>query len=556
MKILTGSVLALLVGGVAYMNIARPGVDRPNDVGEAVSGGSRSGARTPVAAPPDFVPLPDATQIVPALVGAGDARAALERIPIEGPGALGDSSAVPVLGADGVRTAPVGLAPGPSGLVPFDRERDLAAARGDGNQEGGSGAIPPDAGSGLPQPVDSVGSQVAPVVPDLVQGAPGELVVRATDSAGTPLDGIGFEITATQGGTFATLCATDAEGVARVADLAPGSYRMRVLPETVPQGLEAPWYAELCRGASTPHGIGSECFTVPEGGAFAPFGCVLVRAGAVAGLVTGRDGEPASDAMVRLVADGPGLELCRAIAQTDSEGLYTFVSVPGKYRLEVTFRPDGANAGAATFEPRTIVVFEGETTRMPTYRVPGVLELDHVRASSGSGVAADGVLGRVGVAGEPVLVPTPSTDAPRAVVSTFQLRGRIVIADEEFEEFKSELAVRIGRGAELDLDQTRRAYLRGLRLEQRAPGVLHGRSLAIHDDGTFEWSCTLPRGDVEFVLEARGLRTGGRRTETRLVVTPAADRTMVVELPFPAPTGTIVSEGPTGSAGNAKTTGR
>ncbi len=638
MRVLTGSVLALLVGGVAYMNLTTPPPGEQVGQGAAVPDGATpsqpadtvggAGKAQPAAIAADNTLTPAEGEsgddggdggiaIVPLRTGSGDEQAALDRIALDGPGLE--------------RSAPK--------LADFDPIRDRARSSADESApEAGSDTTASEGeavledllGVGRPRNAEPVAATGEPVA-----AAPGTVAVRVTDTGSAPLAGITVAVVEQGEASPLVTGATDADGRVQLAGLEPGLYQLQVPSAGLPDGWLAPWYADLCRGAATPAGIGTPCFVVLADGSSQAQELALVRAGRVQGEVFGRDGAPASDALVRVVYDAPGYESCRAITQTDTSGNYSFELVPGKYRMEVAFRSDGPNGGVPPFEPRALVVLEGERTRMAPLRAPVIVaavtetaapeakpevapsapSLEASRpiertaertaanreaprkapASSAGAMVELELFGRVvSNFGEPlrdveVLLQEAASQELRASARTdsngewkvsgvtgkslvaiargerllassqpvavaaqegqrrvrvqdfvvevrrvFQLRGRIEIAQAELVSFRDELLARVGESVELTDEHVRRAYVRGLRLEQRAVGARHGRTVAILDDGTFSWSCALPADDVEFVLESRGMRTGGRAARTRVVVTPAGDRTLEVQMPFPS----------------------
>ncbi|MEZ6015747.1 MAG: carboxypeptidase-like regulatory domain-containing protein [Planctomycetota bacterium] len=645
MRILTGSVLALLVGGVAYMNLTTPPMD---DAVEPPAGGAAQGAAeqgraddtTTGAAGEDLLGLgagrgsgsteaagaPEAADaervsIVPVIASEGGAASAVDRIALGGPGLERSTGPSPA-----AERAPGELVPK---LESFDPARDIARAREgapnpadvasspEGARTPGQLALDDLLGAGPKR--SGAGAQDAPKVGAAGGRAP--VTGRVVTSLGAVLTGVQLEVVPQGDNEVVAAAATDDVGVFSFTGIEPGLYQLRVVPGSVPGGYVAPWYPDLCRGAAMPLGVGSPCFAVLADGSANTNDIVLVRPGSVAGRVYGGDGAPASDALVRLAADAPGLETCRVVTQTDARGDYRFEVAPGKYRLEVGFRPDGPNRGLPAFEPRALIVAEGEAATMPTLRATALTAAAEQpleappsngaapaaglaartepvapsQRASRSGLVAVDLFGRVlSTFGEPlsgveVLVLEGGSSAARGVATTdvdgewsisgatgadlrivargerllassdpqaivvqegqrrvrvpdllvevrrvFQLEGQVVVADEELDAYHDELIARMGKGAALDPDQVRRAYMRGLRLEQRTVGSRRGRMLRINEDGSFAWSCALPADDVEFILEARGLRTGGRASKTRLVVTPAGDRTVRAVLPFPA----------------------
>jgi len=653
MRVLTGSVLALLVGGVAYMNLTTPPPGEQVGQGRAVerdpeqapaartAPDAAAGAATAQGAGAEEASRDESLAIVPLRSGSGDEQAALDRISLAGPGLERSSAALedfdPI--RDRARTAGAEASVSSAAPAPSEGDAVLTDLLGVGRPRGGEAPAAPDAlalGSGAvgDGATDSEANGTEAIGAGAIgagaigagaigAGAVGTVAVVVSDTAGAPIAGVTVMVVPQGETTELARGTSDAAGRVALAGLEPGLLQLLVPGDALAGEWLAPWYADLCRGAATPAGIGTPCFVVLADGSSQPQVLTLVRAGRLEGEVFGRDGGPASDALVRVVYDAPGYEACRAIAQTDAAGRYGFDLVPGKYRMEVAFRSDGPNGGVAPFEAKSLVVLEGERTRMAPLRAAavvaaaptdaeapvsaaqaeasqpavrevaapqrparaegGFIELElygRVVSNFGEPLAdvevilqerdsqerrasartdrngewkASGVTGKALLAvargerllasSEPVAVSAQDgqrrvrvQDLVVEVRRVFQLRGQIVVSAAELVTFRDELLARVGEAVPLTDEHVRRAYMRGLRLEQRAVGARHGRTVAILDDGTFSWSCALPADDVEFVLESRGMRTGGRAARTRLVVTPAGDRTLEVQLPFPAET--------------------
>jgi hypothetical protein len=118
---------------------------------------------------------------------------------------------------------------------------------------------------------------------------------------------------------------------------------------------------------------------------------------------------------------------------------------------------------------------------------------------------------------DPVRIDVPAgaarVDAGDVVVEVerlFQVAGRIDVDPAALSAFKRDLLERDPAMFSLPEYRFRRAYLRGLRLTVRQVGARRGegRPLLIDDDGSFAWSCPLPAGDFELVLEPRSERLG------------------------------------------------
>lgn len=678
MRLLTGSALALLVAGVVFVNLRGSPEERtdpvapPGSAHGAVGDANGSGATGDGARAVSHL---DATRALDQVSEPGVAP--------EGPGRDLAALASAGVAATGERTHELSARP------------DAAESAAPTTQD--------ERGAGEPTIADLLGVGERPARGGADAPAPrGALRGRVSDRSGAALAGVRVEVVRDCAAVPSAVMVADANGEFRADALELGTYAVRVDARTLPPGFLAPWYGELARTPAMPPGFGAPWVTVDTEGEAAVADLVLVRAGRARGRVFGRDGRPASDALVRVQAVGPGLAPCRAVAATDARGEFGLELVPGEYELEVAFRPDGPNAGAPRIRGQRLVVPEGEDVALPALRVPGTIlvaeptlptlrtsPLDRgadgavvalagdegaffvsteqdffapndatvvdavpgpddeaaffaptepVDTAPGEDTAAEGVtlqvgdtpgsdesqelahgdgerelgasprlvelelrgrvvsnfgepladvevvategangevraftttdedgqyslVGATGAAlvvvarGERLLAPS-SPLAVRAeegqrrvrlpdllveVRRVYRLEGRIVVAEAELTSFGSELASRLGPDARLDRDAVLRTYLRGLRLEQRRVGSRNGRPVPIAEDGTFVWSCALPADDVEFVLEARGLRLGGRASKTTLVVTPAGDRTVTVTLPFPTHDGIEVT---------------
>ena len=168
----------------------------------------------------------------------------------------------------------------------------------------------------------------------------GDLEGRLVDEGGSGIEGATILVVDAKTKKTLDKPKTDAEGRFSSKGLDASRVQLSVQSDTVPLGVAAPVAGDVCRTGDEPLGFGAVCIDLDPNQA-AKATIELPYSSGVQGSVKDGAGKLVEGALVRAVSKVKGFESVQPVGETDADGFFFLMLVPGPYELQVLTPGDG-----------------------------------------------------------------------------------------------------------------------------------------------------------------------------------------------------------------------